>query len=225
MISIHSEAQIINDLESFRIGVVEATIECRISSFELLGLMQNRVQKTRDLYKLEDCKEIPNIKAARVAYRKTGNDPNRYRPSADSLTRRIVKGLGLYSVNNIVDVLNIVSVDSGFSISGFDGSKISGGIHFGIGLAGELYHGIGRGEININNLPAIRDQLGAIGTPTSDSIRTMITLETEFIVFIFYDFGNNSGLEPAIHQCRDLLFRHCSLKDFRSEVQSFNKNV
>ena len=42
----------------------------------------------------------------------------------------------------------------------------------GVGKAGEPYEGIGRGTINIEGLPVYRDQIGGVGTPTSDNERT-----------------------------------------------------
>jgi DNA/RNA-binding domain of Phe-tRNA-synthetase-like protein len=59
---------------------------------------------------LEEVNKIETIAATRNAYKKCGKDPNRYRPSADSLIRRIVKGSRLYKVNSIVDVLNFISI-------------------------------------------------------------------------------------------------------------------
>ena len=46
--------------------------------------------------------------------------------------------------------------------------KIAGGsLVLGGGREGEIYHGIGRGELNIAGLPVYRDAVGGIGTPTS----------------------------------------------------------
>jgi DNA/RNA-binding domain of Phe-tRNA-synthetase-like protein len=225
MAEIQAESQIMNHLELLRLGTIQAKITCKDSSDELLGLIQKIILETRNLFTIENCREILNIKAAREAYRKIGNDPNRYRPAADSLIRRIVKGMGLNSVNNVVDVLNIISVTTGFSISGFDANKITGEIRLGIGSSGESYKGIGRGEININNIPVLRDRLGAFGTPTSDSVRTMIELKTNIILFVFYDFGNSASLNSAMHDCQNLLSRYCSLKDIHSEIQIFKNNM
>jgi len=225
MITIYVENTILDTLKSFRLGIIQAVAKCKHSSPELHGLIQITVCRLMNQYTLENIKKIGTIAAAREAYRKMGNDPNRYRPAADSLIRHIVKGMGLNSVNDIVDVLNIVSVSSGFSISGFDVEKVAGKVCLGIGQSGEPYRGIGREEVNINKLPVLRDQLGAFGSPTSDSEQTMITLESENIIFVFYDLGNDTDLEPAIKYCHDLILKYCSAKEFHSEVRLFEKNA
>ena len=81
-------------------------------------------------------------------------DPNRYRPSSEALRRRILRELPLYKVDTLVDLINLVSIRSGYSIGGFDADKIAGGsLVLGVGREGEIYHGIGRGELNIAGLP------------------------------------------------------------------------
>ena len=46
------------------------------------------------------------------AYRALGTDPTRYRGSNEALVRRIVQGKGLYRVNTVVDVNNLLSLET-----------------------------------------------------------------------------------------------------------------
>ncbi|HAH25396.1 MAG TPA: hypothetical protein DCL77_16840, partial [Prolixibacteraceae bacterium] len=82
-------------------------------------------------------------------------------------------------------------------------------VSFGIGLAGEPYSGIGRGELNIENLPVFRDEAGAFGTPTSDSQRTEVSLETDHFLMILIDFGSSDRLEEALERAVRLLKAYC----------------
>lgn len=92
----------------------------------------------------------------RQAYKRLGKDPNRYRPSSEALRRRILRELPLYKVDTLVDLINLVSIRSGYSIGGFDADKIAGGsLVLGVGREGEIYHGIGRGELNIAGLACL----------------------------------------------------------------------
>lgn len=154
-------------------------------------------QLIRSENKLEQINKIPTILATRQAYKKLGKDPNRYRPSAESLHRRIHRGLPLYQINTLVDLINLISIKTGYSIGGFDARKIEGDLVLGIGRAGELYHGIGRGELNIEGLPVYRDKTGGIGTPTSDEERTKIELETSDLLLLINAYSGSSGLEKA----------------------------
>lgn len=45
---------------------------------------------------MEDIKHQPVIFATREAYKRCGKDPGRYRPSAEALRRRLMRGIPLY---------------------------------------------------------------------------------------------------------------------------------
>lgn len=123
--------------------------------------------------------KTPAIAATRAAYKALGKDPNRYRPSAEALTRRAVKGLELYRTTAIVDLVNLLSLASGHSIGAFDADAIVGTVlTLGRGREGEPYEAIGRGQLNIDGLPVWRDAIGGIGTPTSDNDRTKLSEAT-----------------------------------------------
>ena len=123
--------------------------------------------------------KTPAIAATRAAYKALGKDPNRYRPSAEALTRRAVKGLELYRTTAIVDLVNLLSLASGHSIGAFDADAIGGTVlTLGRGREGEPYEAIGRGQLNIDGLPVWRDAIGGIGTPTSDNDRTKLSEAT-----------------------------------------------
>lgn len=197
------------DLHETRIGFLSAKIVCIPSDAVLLEEIKVEEKKVREKYKLENIKLIPTITEARKGYKIAGNDPNRYRPSADSLLRRIVKGQELYLISNVVDALNLVTIRTGFSIGAYNEQAIQGSVCLGLGKAGEEYSGIGRGKLNITNLPILRDDIGAFGSPTSDSIRTMITHNTIRIALVFFDFGSNRLLDDALTMMKTLLHTHC----------------
>ena len=81
----------------------------------------------RETVKLEQINKWLPIQATRQAYKRLGKDPNRYRPSSEALRRRILRELPLYKVDTLVDLINLVSIRSGYSIGGFDADKIAGG--------------------------------------------------------------------------------------------------
>lgn len=183
----------------------------------LWELIDQACQAVANQYELSEVNKQQGISAARQAYKAVGNDPNRYRPSADSLLRRIVKKQGLYKVNNVVDILNLVSIESGLSIGGYDAKKIQGNISMGIGQINEPYKGIGRGELNIANLPVLRDTIGAFGTPTSDSERTMIEVASKEFLFVFYNFFSTIEMDQVTNRCKKLLSDFAQAQDFHVE--------
>jgi len=215
MLEVNFESSVSDALGNIELAVLQANIVCSGSSPELRQLMDATIAEKSSTYNLQTIKLHPVISEGREAYRKTGADPSRYRLSAESLLRRIVKGRGFDSVNNAVDILNLISINSGYSISGFDVVNIKGDIKMGIGTEKEIYYGIGRGMLNIHKLPVLRDNLGAIGCPTSDSERTMIGHFTNEIVFIFYNFNPEIRCDIIIDECRIMLEKFCSAKNIR----------
>ena len=174
------------------------------------GLWEAVEQKVAELagkLQIDEISSISAIAASRKAYKACGKDPARYRLSAEALLRRVVNRNEIYQINNVVDLLNLVSISTGFSIGGYDADKITGEVIFGIGRAGEPYIGIGRGELNIEGIPVFRDAVGAFGTPTSDSERTSVSMDTKRFLMIIIDYGLSLQLESATAVAKDLLTR------------------
>lgn len=160
-----------------------------------------------------DIKKIEPIQATREVYKRCGKDPNRYRPAAEALRRRIIRGLDLYQINTLVDLVNLVSIDSGLSMGGFDASYIEGNtLVLGVGKADEPFEGIGRGVLNIEGLPVYRDAVGGIGTPTSDEERTRLRLETTEFLALLNGYSGASALKEAVELMQKLLVKHAGAK-------------
>ena len=102
---------------------------------------------------MDEARRFPPIKALRDAYRALGNDPTRYRGSNEALVRRIVQGKELYRVNTVVDINNLISLETLQSAGTFDLDQIQPPVTFHAGRPSESYLGIGRGEIKIAGLP------------------------------------------------------------------------
>jgi DNA/RNA-binding domain of Phe-tRNA-synthetase-like protein len=192
-----------------RLACIKSEVIVAESHEELLAEISFRIGQLCQVLILEEISKIQAIEASRKAYKACGKDPARYRMSAEALLRRVVSGKGLYQINNVVDQLNLVSITSGFSIGGYDADQIQGDIIFGIGQPEEPYSGIGKGELNIANLPVFRDELGAFGTPTSDSQRTEVTGQTKHFLMILIDFGGSDQLPEATSRAEELLNKYC----------------
>ncbi|ASB50161.1 B3/B4 domain-containing protein [Alkalitalea saponilacus] len=208
------ENQIAETFPEISFGCLLVHVDVKPSDDELVTAMNELCEMLTPDLSPESIRNHSVVSATKNAYRKLGKDPNRYRPAAESLLRRLALGKGLYQVNNMVDILNMVSVKTGFSIGGYDADKISGNISFGVGKTDEPYEGIGRGALNIENLPVFRDEIGAFGTSTSDSVRTMVTESTKrFLMIIPAYNGEREALEKAIDYAEDLLAEFGKVKE------------
>lgn len=162
-------------------------------------------EKILNQFELSQVNKIPEIAAVRATYKKAGKDPSRYRGSSEALMRRILNRKGLYQVNTIVDMNNLVSLATKCPVGTYDLDKLASPFVFRIGEEGEVYKGIGKEEINLHGLPIFCDQQGPFGSPTSDSERSMITLDTQQIMMAIISFGGETHLNEAIDYGKKLL--------------------
>lgn len=184
------------------------------TSDELWNEMEKETEKIRSTFKIEDIKNRTAIAATRKIYKTLGKDPNRYRPSAEALCRRIVREIPVYKLNTLVDIINIVSIKSGFSIGGFDADKIQGDLQLNVGTSDDEFEAIGRGLLNVEGMPLYRDNIGGIGTPTSDNERTKITDETTNLLMIINGYNGIEGLKEAVEHSICLLTSFAGLKNY-----------
>jgi DNA/RNA-binding domain of Phe-tRNA-synthetase-like protein len=175
------------------LACVTADVETGETPAELGDALRACEQK---LLKLPDPKavlESAPILATRSAYKALGKDPARYRGSAEALLRRVISGKGLPQINSVVDVINLMSVESRLPVGLYDCAHIQGDVVFRAGRAGETYKGIGKYDLNLEGLPLFADSQGPHGSPTSDSERTMVTPATKHILAIIISFGGSQS--------------------------------
>ncbi len=211
MIGISQEIRII--FPGICIGYLAGLVNNSENQPEVWSLVESRSREIISTLNAESIRRIEGIRLGKQAYRELGKDPNRYRLSAEALMRRLVKGQELFRINTVVDILNLVSLRTGMTIGGFDRTLITGDIELGIGKSGEEFEAIGRGAMNVSQLPVYRDGLGVIGSPTSDCMRTRIRLETHSILMLVTGFYGPVPVEKVIDELAGLYSKHCNLTD------------
>jgi len=179
--------EIINVLPNFNVYGFTMDVKVEDSTIidDKIKELENQINND---YTLEQVLQIPSIKNARDSYKKLGKDPSRYRLACESLFRRLVKGNGLYRVNNVVDAGNVLSIELAKSTAVLDYNKLQGDIYIRIGTNDDIYYGIGRGLINVTNIPLYVDEVSPFGSPTSDTERTSITMDTKTILLMVICF-------------------------------------
>ena len=202
-----------------RIGLIRAKVVNSEFSEELNKEIESLSEKIKSSYELLWINKRPAIAATRQLYKKLGKDPNRYRVSSEALCRRIVKGMGIYQINVLVDLINLISIGSGYAIGGFDADKIQGdSVKLSVGTADDKFEGIGRGILNVEGLPLYRDAIGGIGSPTSDEERTKIELKTTHLQMQINAFDEEMPLEDTIEWSVSLLKKYVCATDFEIEI-------
>lgn len=217
MLSLSISPEFAAHVPSFKGAFLEVAVHNSATSPELWAEIEAMCTQLQQDFTLDSIKSRPSIAAIRTAYKACGKDPSRYRPASEQLSRRVLQGKGLYSVDTLVDLGNLVSIFSGYPTGLLDADKIEGDqVELGVGRAEEAYEGIGRGALNIEGLPVYRDAVGAIASPTSDSTRTMLSPTTSHLLFIIngYD-GDEQLIQESIDLALDLLQRYAHAGEAR----------
>ncbi|HTQ96553.1 MAG TPA: phenylalanine--tRNA ligase beta subunit-related protein [Candidatus Acidoferrum sp.] len=190
------------------LGFLTARVVVRETQAALSEEMKLRETEILHLAEPRTLLESPKILATRAGYKALGKDPARYRGSAEALLRRIISGKGFPQINSVVDIINLVSVESRLPIGLYDTANVKGDIVFRPGRPGETYKGIGKYDLNLEDLPVFADELGPHGSATSDSERTMVTPATRTIAAILVSFGGAEGLESSCQRMTALLQKY-----------------
>jgi DNA/RNA-binding domain of Phe-tRNA-synthetase-like protein len=144
--------------------------------------------------------DIPELAEWRRTFKTIGTDASRYRPSSESLYRRIQKKNFIPTIHSAADVNNFFSLYYKIPIGIYDLDKLEGPITIDIGTDQDEYIAINGRTVNFSRKIVSRDIHGPFGSPIVDSQRTAVTKETKNAVQIVY-------LLPSMkeEQCEKLL--------------------
>ncbi len=199
-------------------GIIKASVINSETSDALWDELQAEAARIAATYATDTLSKRPAIAGTRQAYKTFGKDPARYRVSSEALCRRAIRGLDLYRINTLVDLINVVSMRSGYSIGGFDADRIEGDMTLGVGTADDVFYGIGRGQLNIEGMPVYRDNVGGVGTPTSDNERTKITMDTTHLLITINAYAPEMPLEECMQWTIELLNKYAQATDVESYI-------
>ena len=139
-------------------------------------------------YNYDEITKIPKLKQTRDGYKKMGKDPSHTRPACEALLRRVVKGNNLYRLGDVIDLGNILSIETLRSVCVVDKERLVNDVVIRLGTKEDIYEGINRGLINVTNIPVYTDEIGPFGCPTSDTLRTCVTSSTKSILVMIICF-------------------------------------
>jgi len=137
----------------------------------------------------EDLLGNPNIMAFRQFYWRMGIDPTKTRPSHEALARRVLRGRRIPSINNIVDIGNMVSLSRLVPVGLYDLDKIEPPVSITVSSGGEYFKPIGGEPQRLEpGKPVLVDSRGTVihiyGHRDSDE--TKITEATRRILAVVY---------------------------------------
>jgi DNA/RNA-binding domain of Phe-tRNA-synthetase-like protein len=183
-------------------------------------VVQERVRER--IASLAEVKDRPVFRAYRDFFWRVGIDPTKVRPAGEALTRRILGGRDLPTVNTVVDAYNIASVETSIAIAAFDLSTVDeGSLVMRRAVKGEPFHGIGMVspdfltgvEVVIEDQQSHR--LVAV-YPYRDSDDSKVTERTKGVLFVMCGVPgiDEATLEGARDLTREYVSRFCLRRSF-----------
>lgn len=178
---------------------------------DILPVVRNRIDG-------KEWGEIPGIRGSRAAYKAFGRNPGRYRVSSEALIRRVRRGDELYHINSVVDVNNLISVESGLSVGSYDLGNVHGSITLRKAEQGEGYTGIGKDFLDMENMLVLADDEGIFGSSMSDSTRAMVTENAKDILVVIYCFENDIDLPALLARGVEVFVQYASASNTESWI-------
>lgn len=207
---IQIDSALLKQLPQLCLGII-AYRNCAISRSPQMfrGRFNLFQEQVRLQYEGKEIAEIPPIASWRQAFRQLGVSPSRYRPSAEALLRRVIKGQGISEINSGVDVNNLFSLQHLLPIGIYDQNFIDGSITCGIGDENEAFEALNGRQVSMTGKLLLRDTQGPFGSPYVDSQRTAVTENTTNclqVLFIIQD-EHSPDIMPLLQEIGSL-FTH-----------------
>ncbi len=168
--------------------------------------LQQSGQAMATAFQTAPLSEDPIVQQIRLLFRAVGIDPTKYRPSSEALLRRAIKGEPVRSINPVVDINNICSMEYRLPFGCYDAEQIRGAITIRLGQEHEEYTGVAK-QISIGGKLCCADDYGPFGSPISDSARTKVTEQTKQILVLV--FGHFSTADQHLQLALDRFISLC----------------
>lgn len=175
------------------------------------------VEIRENIKSLDEVKQIPVFRAYRDFYWSVGIDPTKTRPAGEALTRRILSGRELPTINTFVDSYNLASAESFVAIAAFDLSSVAkNALRMRKANLGETFWGIGMdSSIKLSgNEVVIEDELNAdliAVYPYRDSNASKVTEKTQDVLMMMCGVPGvlDRDLERAKVLSQEYVERYC----------------
>ncbi len=176
-----------NDLSLALVGLENITVEKSRSGWD--EIESNLFEKMRSVTTLEDVKHDPIFASYRELYWNFGMDPTKLRVSSEALLRRIVNGLNLWRISNIVDVVNVASPMHKIPIGLVDVSKVVGQLIVRVAFPQEIFVRIGGTEKVCRGREIVladEEKIICFGYATHDSEYTKVATNSQDVYVLLY---------------------------------------
>ena len=173
-----------SELEGWKL--LWAHLEAQPCDPGLLAAAARRVvEQVRREMQLETLSTHPTLAGLRRLFKAAGCDPTRYRPSAEALLRRLLKGEEMPVISPLVDLNNCLSASLAVPCCVMAEETVSPPYVFRAGRPGESYESL-RGPFNLEGKPLLVDARGPCDAPITGNTRVKVTPDTKRAWLVAY---------------------------------------
>jgi DNA/RNA-binding domain of Phe-tRNA-synthetase-like protein len=149
------------------------------------SLREQAARVVREALQLETLAQDPRVAALRKLFRQVGCDPTRYRPSAEALLRRLLKGGELPAIHPLVDLNNCLSAELAAPCCVMAEGTFTPPLVLRRGRAEDAYDSL-RGPFNPQDKPLLTDAQGPLDTPITGNERVKVRRDTVSATLVAY---------------------------------------
>jgi DNA/RNA-binding domain of Phe-tRNA-synthetase-like protein len=153
------------------------------------------------------CRSLPpGFACSRQLYKSFRIDPTKHRPSSEALWRRLRDKNDFPAVNPLVNLTNLLSLKFQICFGLYDLEQVHGPAVITLGNESDHYQGIRKETLNFNGKIVLRDEQGAFGNPSSDSLRASVNKNSREVAQVLF-FHPDDPLREAILAETSAVFR------------------
>ncbi len=184
---IHVDRQLFERAGDIKFGIIShQKIVADVIPSMLVGRLQLFIEHLHTELESKPLNAYEGIVSWRKVFKQTGSDPSRYRPSVESLFRRVKKEAYTPSGNSAIALNNFFSLQYTCPLGIYDLANVKGDVAFRIGTLEDSYEGL-NGRVNkLEGIISSFDQTGPFGSPYVDSVRTSVNEHTSKALQVIY---------------------------------------
>jgi DNA/RNA-binding domain of Phe-tRNA-synthetase-like protein len=140
----------------------------------------------------------PAFTLSRLLYKSFRLDPTKHRPSSEALWRRLRDRGDFPAVNPLVDLTNLLSLTFQVCFGFYDLERVHPPVLITRGDAGDQYQGIRKETMNFKGKIVLRDDRGAFGNPSADSLRASVEGTSRDVLQVLFFHPNDPERERVL---------------------------
>ncbi|RKY33052.1 MAG: hypothetical protein DRP68_03070 [Candidatus Omnitrophota bacterium] len=153
---------------------------------QLIQLIEKEKDTLSQLFTISTLATDKVINISRMAFKKVGTDPARYRPAQEALIRRILQNKGIPFINNAVDINNYLSIKYRTPMGIYNQSVLDNVLTIGVGEE-ETFVSLSGRIIHCKNKIILKNQNNeVVGSPFVDSLKAKVDKNCTRLLHLVY---------------------------------------